>query len=151
MKRHLLKSLKLVSAAVLLIGITLLLPNADARSEGLPPGTYSATIVEADIPPGFPPEAIPILVGYWETEFGEDGDYIVTKDGEFVANGRYTSNSGRFVMRDLGGPLACLDAPGIATGVYEWSLENDELVVSPVHDGCLGRAAVLTAHPLEIE
>ena len=151
MKRHLLTSLKLVSAAALLIGTCLLVPNADARSGGLPPGTYSATIVEADIPPGFPPEAIPILVGYWELELTEDGATIVTKDGEFVANGRYESNSARFVIRDLGGPLACTDAPGIATGVYDWSLENNELVLSPVHDGCLGRAAVLTAHPLEIE
>ncbi|HEV8369881.1 MAG TPA: hypothetical protein VGQ39_18140 [Pyrinomonadaceae bacterium] len=151
MKRHLLKSLKLVSAAALLIGITLVLPNADASSTTLPPGIYSTTIVEADVPSYFPPEAIPILVGYWEIEFNEDGTYIVTKDGEVVANGRYNSNEPRLVMTDLAGSLACTDAPGIATGVYDWSLENDELVLASVHDGCAGRAFALTVHSLEKE
>jgi hypothetical protein len=126
---------------------TALLPSADSD---LPPGTYSTTITEADVQ-GFPPEFIPILVGYWETEFTAGGTYIVRKDDNIVVLGRYTSNLATLVMTDLQGALACTDEPGIATGVYRWSLENNVLVLSAVKDRCVGRQTVLTAHPMPAE
>jgi hypothetical protein len=148
MTRQLMRSIKLMSAA-LLIGITLALPNAKADSPKLPPGIYATTITESDVPPYFPPEVIEILVGEWRTEFTDGGTYIVTKEGEIVVVGRYTSNRDRFVMTDLQGAYACTDAPGIATGVYRWSLENNELVLVPVLDRCDGRKLALTSHPLQ--
>ena len=54
-------------------------------------------------------------------------------------------------MTDLQGALACTDAPGIATGVYQWSVENNVLVLTPVKDRCVGRQTVLTAHPMPAE
>ena len=148
MKRQLLRSIKLLSAA-LLIGITLALPNAKADSPKLPPGIYATTITESDVPPFFPPEVVEILVGEWRTEFTEGGTYIVSKDGVIVVVGRYTSNPYRFVMNDLQGVYGCFDEPGIATGVYRWSLENNELVLVAVNDRCDGRKLVLTSHPLQ--
>jgi hypothetical protein len=103
----------------------------------------------ADIPPDFPPEAADILVGTWWTEFTEAGTTVITKDGDVVANGRYTTSKSHLVMRDIDGPLACTDAHGIATGVYTWSLENNELALSPVLDRCFGRMFVLTLRPLQ--
>ncbi|HKA21610.1 MAG TPA: hypothetical protein VKN18_25260 [Blastocatellia bacterium] len=147
MPRQLPKSIKLVSAA-LLIGITLTLPNAKADSTRLPPGIYATTITASDVPPYFPPEVIEILVGEWRTEFTDGGTYIVTKDGEIVVVGRYNSNQSRLIMTDLQGVYACTDVPGVATGVYRWSLENNELVLVPVNDRCDGRPVVLTAHAL---
>jgi hypothetical protein len=127
----------------------MLLPSALARSGGLPAGTYAVTITPVDIPPGFPPEAADILVATWMVEFNEDGSSIVYRNGEEVAINKYTSNKTHLVYRDISGPLACLDAPGIATGVYIWSLENDELTLTTVLDRCFGRNFVLTLRPLQ--
>jgi hypothetical protein len=71
------------------------------------------------------------------------------KNGEVVANGTYTSSKSHFVIRDVSGPLACTDARGIATGVYTWSLENNELTFSSVLDRCFGRMFVMTLRPLQ--
>ena len=147
MTRQLRRSIKLVSAA-LLIGLTLLLPNVKADSTKLPSGIYPVTITESDIPSYFPPEFIEVLVGEWRTEFTDGGTYIVTKDGEIVVVGRYTSNQSRLVMTDLQGAYACTDAPGIATGVYRWTFENNELVLVAVLDRCEGRKLALTLRPM---
>ena len=126
----------------------ILLPSAETSSAKLPPGIYTTTITEADVPSSFPPEAIAILVGQWQSEFTEGGAFIVSKDGDIVVIGRYNSNRSRVVLTDLQGAYSCTDAPGIATGIYNWSLENDELVLSAVLDRCAGRQLALTAHPL---
>jgi len=83
------------------MGISILLPGVQADSTKLTPGIYTTTIVGSDIPPTFPPDVAVILVGQWQIEFTQAGTYIVTKDGEIVVIGRYTSNSFRFVMTDL--------------------------------------------------
>ncbi len=127
----------------------ILLPSAKVNSENLPPGTYTTTITAADIPPYFPPEAIAILVGQWQIEFTEAGSSVVTKDGDIVVVGHYNSNPTRIVLTDQQGALSCTDAPGIATGVYKWSLENEALILSAVRDRCAGRQVVLTAHALQ--
>jgi hypothetical protein len=143
-------SITLVSITALLVTVTLASIDAEAGRIQLPPGTYTATITESDIPPGFPPEAIPVLVGQWQIEFTEAGTLIVSKKGEgVVVVGRYTSNPVRYVTTDLLGPLACVDEPGEATGVYEWTFENNELTLTVVHDRCAGRAFALTVHPLQ--
>jgi hypothetical protein len=140
--------LSLAIVAVLVV-VSPSVPNAMAESANLPPGIYTTTLTEADIPDSFPPEVIPILVGVWETEFTESGSYIVTKDGYPAVVGRYNSIPGRIVMTDLQGPLSCTDAPGIASATYRWTLAGDELILTTVHDGCAGRNLVLTAHPLQ--
>ena len=140
--------IKLFTAA-LLLSLTTFLPTALADKVQIPPGVYSITVTMADIPPDFPPEAAEILVGTWNVELTAEGTTIVTKNGEFVANGVYESSKSHFVIRDIGGPLACLDARGIATGVYTWTLDNDELHLSAVLDRCFGRAFVLNLRSLQ--
>src|SRR5437867_12511567 len=142
------KSIKLISAT-LLLSLTLLLPSVLASSNDVPPGIYSVTITLADIPPGFPPEAADILVGTWTVEFGEHGDSYVSKDGELVVLAKYSSSKSHLVTTDIEGPLACTDAPGIRTGVYNWSVLNNELTLSAVLDRCFGRMFVLTLRPLQ--
>jgi len=140
-------STKLIAAA-LLICLTSLVPRVMADGNGIPAGVYATTITMADIPPGFPPEAAEILVGTWWTELTEAGETVIWRNGEVVANGRYTSSKSHFVIRDISGPLACTDGPGIATGVCTWSTENNEHTLSPVLDRCFGRMFVLILRPL---
>ena len=120
--------------------------GAVANSTKLPPGVYTTTITEADVPPPLPPE---IVAGQWQIEFTEAGSFIVSKDGDIAVIGRYKSNPSRVVLTDLQGAYSCTDVPGTATGVYGWSLVNNELVLSAVQDRCAGRPEVLTAHPLQ--
>jgi hypothetical protein len=141
-------STKLITAALLMC-MTVLVPSVMAVEDGIPAGVYSTTITLADIPAEFPPEAADILVGVWTTEFTEAGTTVIRKNGDVVANGRYTSSKSYLVMRDISGPLACTDARGIANGVYAWSLENGELHLSTVLDRCFGRMFVLTLQPLQ--
>jgi len=148
MARSLRNVIKFVTRTALFASLVLSLMGARISPQTLPPGIYETSITEADIPPFFPPEAIPVLVGQWQIEFTEAGSYIVTKDGDVVIEGRYTSNPARVVLTDLDGPLACV-GPGMATGVYAWSLDDDQLNLSVVRDGCAGRSLILTAHPLQ--
>ena len=146
MTKYIVLSLAMVAMFVV---VSPSMPNVMAQSANLPPGIYTTTLTEADIPDSFPPEFIPVLVGVWETEFTESGSYIVSKDGYPAVVGRYNSNPGRIVMTDLQGPLSCTDAPGIATATYRWTLAGDVLVLTTVNDRCAGRNLVLTAHPLQ--
>jgi hypothetical protein len=136
-------------SAALVICMTSLLPSSLAASGELPAAAYSTTLTPGDIPPEFPPEAAEILVGTWKVDLSEPGTMIVYKNDEYVAHGRYTSSKSHVVITDIGGPLACTDASGIATGIYSWSLENNELSLTPVLDRCFGRMFVLTLRPLQ--
>ncbi|MFL6466457.1 MAG: hypothetical protein ACJ72Z_00715 [Pyrinomonadaceae bacterium] len=133
---------------VIFLSATVFLTAVLAGPGGVPAGAYSVTIAAEDIPPGFPPEAAGILIGTWTTEFTENGETYITKDGESVAEGRYTSSKKHLILTDLSGPLACTDAKGIATGAYTWSLDNNELTMVPVLDRCFGRAFVLSLRPM---
>ena len=140
--------LSLALVAVLVV-VSPSVPNAVAHSANVPPGIYTTTLTEADIPDSFPPEYIPVLVGNWEIEFTESGSNIVNKDGYPVVVGRYNSNPARIVMTDLQGPLSCTDEPGIATATYRWTFQSNELILTAVKDRCAGRNLVLTAHPFQ--
>ena len=141
-------SVKLIATAMLLALVTMV-PFTLAASGSLPAGSYSTTVTLADIPPDFPPEFAEILVGTWVTTFDGNREYTVTKNGDFVAHGTYTSNKSHLVMYDKDGPLACTDEHGIATGIYTFVISNNELTVTPVLDRCYGRQFVLTLRPMQ--
>jgi hypothetical protein len=122
-----------------------------AAAPGLPNATYAMTLVPEDFPPLFPPEVIDLLAGDWELDLNDPRTVFVRLNGEIVVVGRYTSNPARLVMRDVGGPLACVDEPGMATGVYEWTLDNGELTLAAVQDRCEGRPFVLTVRPWQMQ
>jgi hypothetical protein len=105
------------------------------------------TLDPGDFPPFFPPEIVDFLTGNWELDLTDPRSYVTRLNGDVVVEGRYTSNPARLVKRDLSGPLACLDEPREAQGVYDWTLDNDELSLTVVQDHCDGRAFVLTVRP----
>jgi hypothetical protein len=138
-------SLALPAAA---LAIAVYSPDASAAPpERLSPGTYATAITPEDIPASFPPEAIPLLSGYWELQFAENGTALARKDGETVVTASYIATPGHLVFHDEGGTLACTE-PGTATGVYALMIDGDQVTAKAVHDGCAGRALVMTAHPL---
>jgi len=120
---------------------------AIAGAPNIPNVTYTKTITLEDIPPFVPPEAVPLLVGDYEFDLADPRAYIVRLNGEVVVEGWYSSNPARLVMRDLGGPFACLGEPGLAQSVYGWSLDGDELRLTVVRDPCNPRAFVQTVRP----
>jgi hypothetical protein len=124
-----------VTAALLLHG---------AVPHGLPLGTYKTTISAQEVPPSFPPE----IAGTWEIEYFEGRNFVVWKDGEFAVSGSFTSTPARLIVHDQEGPLACVD-PGTKNGVYQWTLQGNGLILTGIRDRCLGRAFVLTLHPLQ--
>lgn len=142
----------LLPILALLVAVAVVPDSAGASPPGFPPGTYTATITEADYPPGFPEEGK--APGIFSNEFTADGRLIVTHedfDGVLV-EARYLSNPARLVMTDESGPFACFNLnPGWATGVYEWTFDGSELTLTVVHDACFPRAIVLTAHPLQLQ
>jgi len=115
-------------------------------AQPLPNAIYTMTLTAADMP-FFPPEVVEILSGTWEQDFTDARNYFVRLNGDVMIHGRYTSTPGRLIMRDQGGPLACLHEPRQAQGVYEWTFANDELVLAVVKDHCAGRPFVLTVLP----
>lgn len=85
-----LRTIVLSAALTALLAMTYSGPpdGAAASSVQLPAGVYTTTLFEADVPPEFPPAAIPIFVGEWTLEFNEDGSYSVAKAGAAVAGVR---------------------------------------------------------------
>lgn len=141
-------STKIITAALLLC-MTTLTPSVLAAPSTIPAGVYAVTITLADIPAEFPPEVGDLLVGTWTVEFASDGSTAISQNGQVVVSGRYRSSKEHLVIADLSGPMACIDARGIATGVYTWSIANNELQFTPVLDRCFGRMFVLTLRGLQ--
>ena len=121
-----------------------------ASPEGVPPGVYLTHITPADVPADFPPDVAAALPGTWELEITASGVYIAHKDGQFVVFGKYVSNRRRFIMHDELGPFACTGA-GQKTGIYDWSFDGENLILTPVHDNCAARRVPTTSHPLELQ
>ncbi len=118
-----------------------------SAAPSFPNTTYTMTLVPEDFPPFFPAEIVELLTGDWELDFTDPRISVARLNGEVVVESRYTKNPARLVLRDLAGPLACLDEPRFAQGVYGWSLDNGELSLTVVQDRCDGRPFVLTVKP----
>ncbi|MGH9844632.1 MAG: hypothetical protein ACREEM_38420 [Blastocatellia bacterium] len=135
---------KLIAA----VGLLIFIIGFTGQDSSLPPGVYTTTLTAKDLPSDFPmpPE---YLIGKWEITFTKDNRCRVIKDGEFGAEGGYTSMAEQLVIEEGKGPLSCAPAPGGKIGTYKWKLEGNKLTLTAVEDKCGGRRVVLTARPLE--
>jgi hypothetical protein len=161
------KNLSIRFPIILLAGAGLLLPGCAEQREvvapeltpamsaaatpTLPQAIYGMTLTQADFPPFFPPEVVEFLSGDWELDLTDPRRSVTRLNGEVVVVGRYTANPARLVMHDTGGPIACLGEPGMAQGIYAWSLVGDQLTLTAVLDRCQGRPFVLTVKPWQKE
>lgn len=134
--------LGLIVAVVVLMTVS----EVSARARHIEPGAYAVTILPSDLPPGYPPEFAPLTVGDYIIDFKQNGKYFVYKEGVEVIYGRYRDFPGRIVMRDVSGPFACFE-PGTKVGLYNWSVSDDTLTLTPNRERCLARATVLAAKP----
>src|SRR5919202_1121726 len=94
-------------------------------------------------PAKFPAEGRAALSGKWELSLMQGNRSRITRNGELVAEGHYTSTADRFVITDETGPLSCAQEPGEETGTYKWTLTKDTLVLKAIDDKCDGRRFIL--------
>ena len=120
--------------SALALPLLLILPRV-ADPDPFPPGVYTITFAAA--------EAGERFAGEWEMRFTEAGAVSVVKDGETFVEGRYVSTGRHVVMTDETGPIACT-GPRTRTGIYGWTLQENELTMSAVEDECEGRRVMLT-------
>ena len=118
-------------------------PMAMTVVDGFPHGTYTVTMVAGDIPPGAPAEMATQLVGAWVLAFGDNGHALVTFNGQQVVDATYTMNGNELILGADTGGYACN-----SNARYTWHAAGGELHLTRVEDTCLGRALVLSTHPL---
>lgn len=137
----------LLPVLALVVVVAVVADSAEASPLRFPPGAYTATITDADYPPGFPEEGK--APGTFTNEFTADGLLIVTHEGfeEVLVEARYISNPARLVITSETGPFACSNFQSNVKAVYDWTFDGSELTLSVVHDACGPRAVILTAHP----
>ncbi len=88
------------------------------------------------------------LVGTWaapngrENTFTADGEFIVSEDGEVLAEGTYGATSTTVEIIPGGGAIAC-----DAIGTYEWEVADDTLTLTVIRDECAGRRSGLDGVP----
>jgi hypothetical protein len=127
---------------------------AIAQEEPSLAGEYSVTLTRTDIPVALPDGFN--YVGRWVIAFNDDGMYTVTRlDIGPAVSGTWEADGDRVTITDGSGIISCSNPAAVtiqgedtATGVYEWTLANDTLTLTPVEDACGGRVLLLTTRAL---
>jgi steroid delta-isomerase-like uncharacterized protein len=108
-----------------------------------PAGTYRVRL------PALPPDLSPGLYGL---SLKEDGSYTIdwapseAQAALIGVNGTYTVDGDQITFTDVQGFAACPPEEGVS-GTYQWSLNSDGLILTPVEDGCEVRVYVLSKRP----
>ncbi|HEX6747552.1 MAG TPA: hypothetical protein VF092_09715 [Longimicrobium sp.] len=118
-------------------------PPAMAASPGtFPAGTYTATLVDADVPASAPADMRTGIVGPWEVTFDGNGHLTARFNGNVMVEGPYTINGSQINFGgDDTGEYACHSA-----ATYNWHAAGNELHFQKVNDSCDGRAMAITSH-----
>jgi hypothetical protein len=135
------------SWSLLLLCASALASAPSSRGTGAPEfprGTFTTTIARGDVPADIPDETATVLASAWEITFSDSGKLVARKDGAEVVRGDYAATATSVVFSNDAGEYAC----GV-TGTYAWKLDDKNLVLTKSDDGCVGRAVVLTVHPLK--
>lgn len=123
-------------ALLFLVGFTV---NPDP-----PPGSYTMSVAEEDIPENVPAEARGNFVGKWQMNLSPDKKYQISKDGNVLVKGSFNLSGGQITVTDEEGVLACTGQPSMETGTYNWTYEEGKLSFKIVDDKCEGRRFVLS-------
>jgi len=105
-------------------------------------GIYTINISENEIQEGNPSGSSSILAGTWEFNLYENGVYLMTLDGQHVAEGKCIFTDNQVFFTDERGKLACDCA-----GIYKWSVDGKSLKLEKIEDQCNKRNFILTHHP----
>ena len=136
-----------VTPLLLLLPFLFLFTGFTLEPQALPQGVYTVTIADENFPAKFPAEGRPALSGKWELTLLEANRIRITKDGELVVEGHYSSTTDRLIITDETGALSCAKEPGKETGTYKWTLKEDKLTLKGIDDKCDGRRFILTLLP----
>jgi hypothetical protein len=135
------------ASVTLLLPLLFLLTGFTLESQSLPQGVYAVTIADENFPARFPAEGRPALSGKWELTLLDGNRIKITKDGESVVEGHYSSTTDRLMITDETGALSCAKETGKETGTYKWTLNGDKLILKGIDDKCDGRRFILTLLP----
>jgi hypothetical protein len=97
-----------------------------------------------------------IDAGWYRVEFREDGTYVIAWStlqdlpGEVGVRGQVAVSGNQIEITDVEGFAACSAEEG-PTGLYEWAIVDDQLVLTVVEDTCPGRPYVLSSKPFPKE
>jgi hypothetical protein len=109
---------------------------------GIGNGTYSTTIVAADLPAGASADMQSGLVGMWELVVDRPGHAVARYNGQQVVETQFEVQGNQVTFSNDTGQYAC-NTPGS----YTWETTAAGLRFTKVNDPCDGRAVALTVHP----
>ena len=117
-------------------------PAAMPAPTTIAPGTYTTTIVEADIPAGASADMRTGIVGNWEIIVHGPTHAVVRVNGREVVSAPFELQGNQITFQEDSGEYACH-----AVGRYSWAMSGSTLRYTRIEDSCDGRYVVLTAHP----
>ena len=120
--------------------------QAGAPATAVLRGTYSTTVVRADIPHDAPADVADSVPGKWSLTFAAGKPVMVALNGKAVVTAPATFHADTMSLgADDTGPDKC----GVGA-VYTYALTKGTLVFRSVgEDKCAGRWVVLTKHPFK--
>ncbi len=119
--------------------------GAGTSTLDIPAGTYTTTLTKADVRGRVKSTPVDSMVGAWTVAFDDNGHFTVQRNGVQVVDGVAQPRAGHRVYFDAKdtGSGACH-----SPATYRYAVRGDRLTFHTVSEGCDGRLAVLTAHPL---
>lgn len=124
--------------------VLLFLVGFTVNPESPPPGSYTMSVAEEDIPENVPAEARGNFVGKWQMTLSNEKKYQISRDGNMLVQGSFSVSAEKLTVTDEDGVLACTAQPGTETGTYKWAYKDEKLSFTAVDDKCEGRRFVLS-------
>jgi hypothetical protein len=76
----------------------------------------------------------------------DNGTWLYTCPGGCLMNGDYTVTEDQLVLTEPSFEVSsCERSEGLQPGVYQWTLDGQTLILTPVNDPCAGRVDVMAA------
>ncbi len=110
-------------------------------------GVYTTSIKDEDISKVKSLESnFSVNQGEWKINLTNDGKFTAEKDGQFVANGKFTVRGDEieFYVDQVCPDCSCLNA----IGRYYWALKDNQLSFSKIAGVCDAMDLVMTSHAI---
>ena len=118
-------------------------PASMPAATSLPPGVYTVTLTDTDVPPMAPASMRGAMVGPWEMTIDGSGVRAVVRfNGRQVTDIPLQVQGNQVTFAEGTGDYACSTAAR-----YTWETTSAGLRFTGTDDSCTGRVVALTARP----